>query len=324
MRGIEGLGAALEALPVHIDEVEVHFSHASIPSYPDGARPTSVVTLRGEGLAGYGEHVGWTDAEHAGFREAAAGVCRGSWQLGGWAKALAARPAYDRAALEAAAIDLALRQRGTSLLGFAGVDPGPVRYVVSFERVDDPVAAAARSGDSIELKIDADPAWSDDTWRGLAALDRIAVIDFKLGGDAADHERAHRHLPEAWIEDPRPGSAPWSPALLRCLSADAAVTSTAMLATLVPAPAAVNIKPARMGGVLEAIACLETCRQRGIPTYIGGMFEVGVGRKLSAVLAALACPDSPNDIAPLIGESPRPLRLLVDANAPGLAGDLLP
>lgn len=322
MRGIEGLRAALEELPVQIDEVQVHVSHASIPSYPGGARPTSVVTLRGRGASGYGEHVGWTDAEHAGFRQAAAGVSLGSWKLGAWAKALASRPAYDRAALEAAALDLALRQRGTTLLEFSGATPVPVRYVVSFERVDDPVAMAERiAGGSVELKVDADSAWPDETWRRLAAGGRIAVIDFKLTGDAADHERASRHAPEAWIEDPRPGTVPWSPTLQRRLSADAAVTSTAALDTLVPVPAAVNVKPARMGGVLEAIACLESCRARGIPTYIGGMFEVGVGRKLSAVLATLACPESPNDIAPLLGEGPRPPRLLVDANAPGLAGD---
>jgi O-succinylbenzoate synthase len=105
---------------------------------------------------------------------------------------------------------------------------------------------------------------------------------------------------------------------------DAPVTSVAALAALAPAPAAVNVKPARMGGVLEAIACLELCHRRGLAANVGGMFEVGVGRQHSLALAALACPDGPNDIAPLLGEGPRTARLIVDANAPGLGGDPLP
>jgi len=323
--GIDGLRAALEALPLRIDNVLVHSSHVALSSYADGPRPTSTVTLQGDGASGYGEHVGWTDASHAAFRDSAAAVPRGSWLLGAWAARLASLPPYDRAALEAAAIDLALRQHGTNLPRFVALVPRPVRYVVSFARVADPVAEAERlvRGD-LELKIDADPAWSDETWRRLAALDRVAVIDFKQEGDVADHERAHGCMRDAWIEDPRPGSVAWSPALLRRLSADAPVTSVAALEALAPAPAAVNVKPARMGGVLEAITCLELCQRRGLAAYVGGMFEVGVGRQQSLALAALACPDGPNDIAPLLGEGPRTARLIVDANAPGLGGDPLP
>ena len=48
---------------------------------------------------------------------------------------------------------------------------------------------------------------------------------------------------------------------------------------------------------------------------------MGVARQQSLVLAALACPDGPNDIAPLLWVDPRPTRLVVDAKAPGFGGD---
>src|SRR5438034_8221284 len=63
-----------------------------------------------------------------------AGVPRGRWaRLGEWAEAMRARfsDPYERAALEAAAIDLALRQAGTNLFQLAGVTPrGALRRVV--------------------------------------------------------------------------------------------------------------------------------------------------------------------------------------------------
>lgn len=322
MHATEGLREALEALPLAIEDVRVTSGAVALASYGNEPRPTSTVVLRGKGHSGYGEHLGWTEAEHAGFRERSATLGAGTWRLDKWARGLASFPPYDRAALEAAAIDLALRQRGLSLLELARSAPSPVRYVLSLGRLEDPVAEAERMGsEDLELKIDVDPAWPDETWHRIVDFGRVAVIDFKLGGQTADHERAHGFVEYAWVEDPQPGPVPWSPSLLTRLSVDGPVTSVAALDSSVPLPAAVNVKAARMGGVLEAISCLERCRRRGLVSYIGGMFEVGVGRKQSLVLATLACPDGPNDIAPLVVEGSRPPRLLAEGSAPGFAGD---
>ena len=51
------------------------------------------------------------------------------------------------------------------------------------------------------------------------------------------------------------------------------------------------------------------------------MFEVGVGRRQLLALAALACPDGPNDIAPLRSEGPRPRRLIVSSGHVGFASE---
>jgi L-alanine-DL-glutamate epimerase-like enolase superfamily enzyme len=319
--GIDGLAGVLARLPVRIDQLSTEFSFVRALSYPDGSRPSSAVRITGDGSAGLGEHVGWTEDEHHAFAARARSVPSGEFLVGEWSRSLAALPAYDRAALEAAAIDLSLRQNSTNLFRLSAIEATAVRYAVSFAAVADPVAEA-RSLDtgSLPLKVDADPAWSDRTWHALASLGTVAVIDFKLRGDARDCDRALRHLPHAWIEDPNPPELEWSGELRARYAADAALTSADALEALSPRPRAINVKPARMGGVLEALTCLERASHLGLACYIGGMFEVAAGRRQLLTLAALACPDAPNDIAPLLETGLRPPRLLPETVADGFGG----
>jgi hypothetical protein len=184
------------------------------------------------------------------------------------------------------------------------------------------VARARSEASGTELKIDVDPGWGEVVWSALARRGAVAVLDFKLTGEGADHERAHRALPQALIEDPL--GAPWSDSLRARLSFDGAITSASALAALPVQPAAVNLKPARMGGVLEALEAAAWCSTRGIAVYFGGMFEVGVGRRQLQVLASLLCPEGPNDVAPIGHEglaAARPGRLRCDPDAPGFGGE---
>ena len=75
--------------------------------------------------------------------------------------------------------------------------------------------------------------------------------------------------------------------------------------------------------MLEVVACAERCAAEGIGVYVGGMFEVGIGRAQLRALAAVLSPDGPNDIAP-IGRGDdrlaRPARLRVAAT-PGFGKD---
>jgi L-alanine-DL-glutamate epimerase-like enolase superfamily enzyme len=302
----DALVDTLRALPVAIEEAGWQTAEVELPSYPGGTRPSATVTLAGGEQRGCGESVAWTVAAHERF--AVAAVPLGGWRLGEWADLVLQRfrDPYERAALEAAGIDLALRQAGTSLLRLAGVEATSVRYVVSFDKTPDPIA---RIADGHEYKIDVDPEWPDATWAALGASGRVAVLDFKGQGSA---ERAHRAIPDALVEDP--GEGPWSASLARRVSFDIPITSTRALEGLPAAPAAINLKPARMGGVLEALSCAAVCAQRGIAVYLGGMFEVGVGRRQLRALAAVLSPDGPNDIAPLVPEE-RPPRLAVEGTS---------
>jgi hypothetical protein len=319
----ERLRAALLALPLTVEAASAAWTPVSVPSY-GGERPSTTVTLAGDGLHGAGEHVGWTTAAHAAFAEDAVRAApRGRWSVGAWARVMHERvaDAYDRAALEAAAVDLALRQADTSLLALAGCAATSVRYVVSFARTADPAAAARAEGD-VELKVDADPAWDAATFAALAAAGRVAVLDWKGTGTAADHARGHAALPDALIEDPAWCAAPWPASLAARVVADGPLTTADALDALPLRPAAVNVKPGRMGGWLAALELAARCAERGIPVYVGGMFEVGVGRRQLRALAGVLAPDGPNDIAPIVvaGAAPdRPARLPLDAAARGLA-----
>src|SRR5262249_20295476 len=315
----------LAALPLVVGGAPCGVSEVAVPSYPGERRPSSVVTLSGDGAEGSGEHVGWTLAEHERFRDQVnAGVPCGHWQLDAWMAEIAQRidAPYARAALEAAAIDLALRQQQSNIFRLAGASPGPVRYVVSFERRSDPVAEAKRllaDAPGIELKIDVDPAWDHAVYRALALLG-VAVLDFKGSGTAADHARAHRSLPQALLEDPAPDAGPWPDNVQRRFAFDACVRLAADVVELPLRPAARHVKPARMGGVLEALRAIAACQESGVPVYLGGMFEIDVGRRQLHELASLFAAFGPNDVAPIaLGDArpERPARLIVDGTRPG-------
>jgi L-alanine-DL-glutamate epimerase-like enolase superfamily enzyme len=291
----ERLAAALADLSVTIDGVACRSAMVAVPSY-GGPRPTSVVTLDGAGHDGHGEHVGWSEREHEQFRSALQRTdVRGTWRVDTLAHTLRERelPPYDRATVEMAAIDLALQQHRTTLASLAGVTARPVSVVVSFGRVADPVAEAARHRGH-RLKIDVDPAWTDDVWAALAATDRVVIYDWKGDGDAAAYARALRWAPAALHEDPGP---PYPAGIASRRSLDACITTPSSLDG--QHLAACNVKPSRMGSLLAAVRTAARCADRDIPVYVGGMFEIDVGRRQLHDLAAVLCPEAPNDLAPI-------------------------
>jgi hypothetical protein len=179
---------------------------------------------------------------------------------------------YRRWALEAAALDLALRQAGGSLAEVLGLAPQPVRFVVS------PSAAHVRRFPGLALKLDAD---------ALAPGLPVEIVDFKSQGDRTLVERAAALYPQALFED-APAAVPG----VRT-SWDIPVRTAADVQ-----PDAVNVKPARIGSVPGLLAVYEACAVQGIAVYGGGQHELGPGRRQIQLLAALFHPDAPNDVAP--------------------------
>jgi O-succinylbenzoate synthase len=57
----------------------------------------------------------------------------------------------------------------------------------------------------------------------------------------------------------------------------------------------INIKPGRVGGLLEAKRVHDLARGRGIPVWIGGMLETGIGRATNVAMAALPGVTMPGD-----------------------------
>ncbi len=57
----------------------------------------------------------------------------------------------------------------------------------------------------------------------------------------------------------------------------------------------INIKPGRGGGLSQAVAIHDLCRERGVPVWCGGTLETGVGRVANLALANLSGFTLPGD-----------------------------
>lgn len=312
------LVGALTALPVRISSVRVRTGAVALDDYPGGPRPTSLVGLAGEGQVGFGENVAFDSAEHARFAAAAERALdsardRPGLHVGDVLSSLGDCSGYERAAVEAALVDLAMRQAGVTLAGLTGISDGRLRFVESFAARRDPAAHVQRlraRGHTAALKIDVDPTWDTPTRQALARQPGIAILDFKGRGDTALARSWAELVPTAILEDP--------PAEVAALGGarvvrDAPLANAGAVADALRRCEGVNLKAPRMGGPLEVLRALDLAWRIGGTRYLGGMFEVSVGRTQARQLAALYAGDAPNDLAlvgrPVAESSPAAIRL---------------
>jgi o-succinylbenzoate synthase len=59
----------------------------------------------------------------------------------------------------------------------------------------------------------------------------------------------------------------------------------------------INIKTGRVGGIQEALRIHNYCRERGVPVWMGGMLETGIGRAANVAVASLPGFTLPGDIS---------------------------
>jgi hypothetical protein len=112
-------------------------------------------------------------------------------------------------------------------------------------------------------------------------------------------------LPASLLEDPPLGFA--SALAAGRVSRDASLVSAREVAEACLRGEAVNLKAPRMAGPLAVLSGLELALPREpvtrgpgrpkVECYLGGMFEVSVGRTQAQQLAALYCAAAPNDLA---------------------------
>jgi hypothetical protein len=262
----------------------------ALGEYP-GGRPTTLVALSGQGHVGYGEHVAFSDEEQQAFVLAVESlIAVAAGPVGAIVRP--GTPPYQRAALEAAAIDLALRQAGLGLRDLCGVVEAPLRWVTSFAARLDPVEHL-RTLPPGEYKVDVHPGWSAGTIAALAG-EPVTILDFKEGAPGACAALSAA-LPGALFEDPPAGCGHGRVARDRPLVTEEDVRAA------VGRGEAVNLKAPRMGGFLQLLPALAAAREQGGLAYLGGMFEAGPGREQARQIAALYCADAPNDLAPLAG-----------------------
>jgi O-succinylbenzoate synthase len=208
-----------------------------------------------------------------------------------------------KAALETALLDAELRVAGRSLAGYLGATRDDVDCGVSvgitptvdalIEEVGSYLAAGYRR---VKLKIE--PGWDVEPASAVRAcwpelpLQVDANTAYRIGD--AEHLARLDDIGLLLIEQPLPdddlaGHADLAARLRTPICLDESITSTevAVAAIRLGACSIVNIKPARVGGYLEARRLHDACEQLGVPVWCGGMLETGIGRAANLALAAL-------------------------------------
>lgn len=208
-----------------------------------------------------------------------------------------------KAALETAVLDAQLRGLGQSFGQFLGaardrvpcgvsvgimnsipelleavgtyLDQGYLRIKLKIEPGWDlePVRAVRERFGDIELQVDANTAYSISDALHLAKLDEFDLL----------------HIEQPLEEDDIVGHADLARTVRTPICLDESITSarTAAAAIRLGACSIVNVKPARVGGYLEARRIHDVCAANGVPVWCGGMLETGIGRAANLALAAL-------------------------------------
>ncbi len=216
-----------------------------------------------------------------------------------------------KAALEAAVLDAWLRIRGETLASFLGGARDRVECGVSvgiassvealLEEVQGYLAKGyrrvklkiepGRDVDVVQhvrdalpdtpLSVDANAAYRLENLSVFQALDELGLVMIEQPlhhEDLADHAKLQGQL-----QTPI------------CLDESIRSAHDAAVAIEMGACRIINIKPGRVGGVVEAKAVHDVALGAGVPVWIGGMLETGVGRAPNVALAALPGVTLPGD-----------------------------
>lgn len=219
-----------------------------------------------------------------------------------------------KAAIESALLDYELRIRNESLVHFLGatktrvpsgvavgihpsiddllktveghIAEGYQRVKIKIDKRSDiePIRAVrAAFGNDLMLQVDANSAYSIADIAHLSQLDEFNLLLIEqpfAEGDLISHVELSRQL--------------HTPICL-----DESITSLDLARTAVEmgACSVINVKPGRVGGVLEAKKIHDYCYSHDVALWCGGMFETGIGRAMNIAFAALPGCTLPGDIS---------------------------
>ncbi|MHB1539612.1 MAG: enolase-like domain-containing protein [Solirubrobacteraceae bacterium] len=313
----------LASLPLRVERCELEQLRVALT--PEFERVSTVVHLHGDREHGVGEDVTYDAADHEALLSAGAPDLAGEYTLASFSEALAAVELFPQPpqrevsrryrtwGFESAALDLALAQSRVSLASVLAIEPSPVRFVASVRLGEppslEPLLARRAIDGEIRFKLDPTPGWDDELVRRLVELDLLDTVDLKgfYEGTIVDnppdpelYARVGAAFPEAWIEDPKltpQTEAALAPYIDR-VTWDAPIHGVSDIVALAAKPAAINVKPSRIGRLQDLLAVYAHCETEGIACYGGGQSELGPGRGQIEYLASLFHPDARNDVAP--------------------------
>ncbi|MBW3661629.1 MAG: o-succinylbenzoate synthase [Actinobacteria bacterium] len=164
------------------------------------------------------------------------------------------------------------------------LDEGYLRVKLKIEPGFDlePVAAVReRFGETVALSVDANTAYRLDDTPQLVQLDAFE-LSYVEQPFPPDHLMDHARLADV---------------LTTPICLDESLVSPTATADAITAGACeiANLKIGRLGGFLAAVATHDVCVERGVPAWVGGMLETGIGRAANVALAALAGVTLPGD-----------------------------
>ena len=313
---VRDLPLEIEGYRLTGQEVEVSF-----------LRKTTTVTLVGAGEEGSGEDVTYEAGEHDALQARGADLpLAGTWTLDSFSQHLAGLPLftaepdqaayldYRRWAFESAALDLALRQGGTSL-GEPLSDTSPRRCDSSCRCASGNRRPPSGSGSgsfstphstsSSTPRRHGRPSSSPSSPSSVASMRSTSRASTTAPRSTALptrtlYRRVIAGLPSAWLEDPQltPETVELLEPVAERVTWDAPIHSVADILALRWAPRSVNVKPSRFGSVERLFAAYDHCAVHEIAAYGGGQYELGIGRDQIQLLASLFHPSTSNDVAP--------------------------
>ncbi len=208
-----------------------------------------------------------------------------------------------KAALESAIWDAELRNAGRSLADRLGATRTRVPAGVAVGMMDsipellDAVGAYLDLG-YLRVKLKIQPGWDLAPVQAVRQQfgDVPLQVDANMAYSAADrgHLGGFDEFDLLMIEQPLArddleGHAKLAREIQTPICLDESITSTEAAVTAIElgACSVINIKPGRVGGLLEAVRLHDFCVNNGIPAWCGGMLESGIGRATNLALAAL-------------------------------------
>jgi O-succinylbenzoate synthase len=236
--------------------------------------------------------------------------------------AVALGPAIDsvrghhmaRAAVELAVLDAQLRAAGRSLaswLGATATSVGAGAALGLHDRVDGLLKEAdeALAAGAVRLRVKVAPGRAAEPMRALrdhVGSEVLLQADANGSFREADPELARLDgLDLACLEQPLEpddllGHARLAARLDTPICLDEPLTSLGAIEAAIELGACevVCLKPARVGGWIAARRVHDRCAELGVPLFVGGMLETGIGRAANLAVAALPHVSLPPDLDP--------------------------
>ncbi len=186
---------------------------------------------------------------------------------------------------------------------------------ISLPIFDTPDAAAERVGKAVEagfrrVKLKVTPGMDLATLHAVRNAFPSIYLGFDANGAIGEGDQAFVEalaaLEPTVLEQPfAPGRIDLCaalkkhrPALRICLDESVDGLGALITAHRLGALDELNLKPGRVGGPLTTVRIMEYCRVHGIPAWVGGMFETGIGRAANLRVAARLPEALAHDLSP--------------------------